>query len=300
MAFEKEIKEGKKIADGWLKRSKDDQDYFIGLKKNGVAWEKENIKRIEAMITRGEMDDATNAIEECRKWLKDYKDDAETRQKKHFAFVRGNPRDGNAGVCAEMKLTAKDPAYKAVKDSLAKMLMTHTAQFQATEAAWTDDLKPRFELIENKLDSLEKLATNAEGKMTVYRKQFEKDVKSHKEQMTKGLVALKYETYVPVIQKITTETDTWLSGNEKFRKDQYILFGNRIAIVEKLLEMSDKNYRRVLKNVPDDVKDKTFIFGGLLKSFEKDHEAINKELNQALGIFKMAKAAFEKNYPDLV
>jgi hypothetical protein len=300
MAFEKEIKEAKKIADAWLKRSKDDETYFIALKKNGVAWEKENIKRIEAMIAEGELNDAWIAIQDCRKWLKGYESDAETRQKKHFAFVRGNPRDGNKGVCAEMKLDSKDPAYKAVTDSLSKMLMTHTPQFQATESAWKDDLLPRIELLKSKLDSLDKLAKNEEGKNTVYRKQFEKDIAAYKDQMGSGLKALKTETITAVIEKMSKTPDTWLGGDEKFRKDQYILFNNRIAAIEKLLELSDKNYKRVLKNLPDDVKSKTFFIGSLLKSFEQDRVTIDKQLNAALGIFKMAKATFEKNFPTLV
>lgn len=300
MAFEKEIKEGKKIADAWLKRSKDDEAYFIGLKKNGVAWEKENIKRIELMVADGDLNDAWIAIQECRKWLKGYENDAVTRQKKHFDFVRGNPRDGNKGVCNEMKLDSKDPAYKAVTDSLSKMLMTHTPQFQATESAWKDDLLPRIELLKSKLDSLEKLAKNEEGKMTVYRKQFEKDVEAYKVQMNAGLGALKTESYMPVIERMSKTPDTWLGGDEKIRKDQYMLFNNRIAAVEKLLELSDKNYKRVLKNLPEDVKAKTFIFGSLLKSFEQDHAKIDKELKAALAVFKYCKVTFEKNFPNLV
>lgn len=300
MPFEKEIKEAKKIADAWLKRSKDDAAYFIGLKKNGVAWEKENIRRIELMVNNGEVREALSAIQDGRKWLKSYKNDAQARQKKHFEFVRGNPRDGSKGVCKEMKLDSKDAAFKAVTDSLSKMLMTHTPQFQATESAWSDDLLPRIEMLESKLDSLEKLAKNEQSKMTVYRNQFEKDAKAYKDQMTSGLEALKTSTYPPIINKMNKNPDTWLGGDEKIRKDQYILFNNRIAAVEKMLELSDKNYKRVLKNVPDDVKSKTFLFGSLLKSFEQDRAKIDRELKEALAIFKMCKATFEKNFPGLV
>jgi hypothetical protein len=299
MAFEKEIKQAQKVADVWLKKSKDAEEFFIALKKSGIKWEKDNIKTIENSIERKETNEALEMIKDSRKWIDDYEQQAEKVFDQHAKFVRGAPRAGSKGICEEIGLKPKDDAYKPVNDAMAKALLVHTKQFKATEAAWTADLKPRIDLLRSKLDTLEKLAKGEEGKIDAYVKQFTKDTTAYKDQMEKAVTSLKPTMGELAIKNITQNPATWCSGVAKVQIDQYTIFKDRVALVDKLLQLSEKNYNRVLKSVPEDVKSK-LMFQRLLKTFQTAHLKVISELKSAQGIFKTAVAVFEKNYPDLV
>ena len=299
MAFEKEIKAGKKIADDWLARSQGDEAYFIVSKKENVKWEKVYGAHIDKEINTGSADVAMGMINSSRAILADIETACAARHKDHGDFVRGNPRMGTAGVCSELKLKEKDAAYKPVCDALAKMLIAHTKQFKQTEHAWTLDLLPRINMLRSKLDTFEKLAKGTEGKMNAYAKQFGKDAAAYKAQADDTLSKIKPSMADLAISQIFADPTKWLGGSDKVRIDQYNIFQDRIGLVDKLLALADKNYNRVLKAVPDDVKNK-MMFARSLKTFEIVHTQAKKELLAAQLSFKTAVSVIEKNYPALV
>lgn len=296
--FDKEIKEAQKIADSWEKRSQDDETFFIAMKKNGVKWEKDEVGQIEALV-KAKDPTAQNRIDGCRKWLADYQKTCADRYDKHAEFVRGAPRDGVAGICAKLKLAKGSEEYKAVSEALTKVLMTHTKQFKATEAAWQRDLKPRIELLFSKLDTLEKLASGAEKEVTAYGKQFAADVTKYKSMMETAIGSLKVDPAIQAIGNMAKDKNGWLSGSEKARADAYSVYLERVSNIPKLKALSEKNYNRILKSVPQEVRDK-IMFARPLKALEIAKQGYDKELDKALLVFKNAKATFEKNYPELV
>ena len=299
MAFEKEIKAAKKVADEWMARSQADEAYFILSKKENVAWEKNYIKLMEVEIEKGRPDVVAGMITSSRNILDDIEAANLTKWKAHSDFVRGAPRKGTAGLCAEIGLKEKDEAYKPVCDAMAKMLIAHTKQFKQTEQAWTLDLLPRMNMLRTKLDTLEKLSKGTEGKMDAYIKQFAKDSAAYKAQAEDTLRKIKPSMADLAISQIFSDPSKWLGGSEKVRLDQYNIFQDRVGLVDKLLALTDKNYNRVLKSVPNDVKSKV-MFARLLKSFEAAHAEAKKALLDAQRSFQTAVSVIEKNYPTLI
>lgn len=298
--FDKQIKDGLKIAEGWMKRSADDHEFFIGMKKNGIAWEKDAIKRIEGLIKDGEADKALGEIEESETWLKDYESQLKDRYKKHYDFIRGDPRDGAKGICNLLKIKEKDEAYKPVMEGTTKVLMQTTKQFQETEAAWKDDVEVRLKLLFSKLDTLKKLASGEEKEMTAYGKQIVKDLELFRKQVADILVNLKADQCEKDIQQMSTgNRQDFVGGNEKFMRDKYRMYGIRIEAIPKLIDVLEKNYNRILKSIPDEVKGK-IMFARSLKTLELTKKKADTDLKAALGAFKMCKATFEKNFAELV
>ena len=300
MAFEKEIKAAKKIADGWLETSQGYESAFISMKKENVLWEKRAIREIQGYIDNKELSRAIDAVEGSRTILDQITKKCELDAAEHSKFIMGNPRRGADGVCAEMKLGAKDPAYADVMESLTKVLVAHSKQFKATENAWKQDLQVRLDLLKSNLGTLEKIAKGEEGKMIAYSKQLEKDTAAYKVQMEKTVTALKVDTAERVIEEITKDKDNWCGGHPKKQQDQLATLRHRESVVDQLIGLSDKNYNRILKGLPADVRNKTFALGKQLKDLDAAHDKANKGLNGAKGTFKMAIAVFEKNYPALV
>ena len=300
MAFETEIKLAQKVADEWLERSKRDEAYFIGMKKNGVKWEKDNVVLIEKHVNDGEVQEALEAIKTSRTWLADYTHDCEEVFKKHGDFIRGAPRAGSAGICEKIGLKDKKAAvYEAVNKAMTKALLVHTSQFKATEAAWTNDLKPRINLLTSKLDTLEKLAKGESGNMDAYGKQFAKDSVAYLDQMKTALISLKPTMAEKAIKDITSDPGKWCAGDVKSQTDQYKIFNERVSLIENLLLLSEKNYGRVLKSIPDEVKSK-LMFARSLNTFKIKHMEILKDLKVAQGTFKTAVAVVAKNYPKII
>ncbi|GMG83979.1 hypothetical protein LNKW23_31930 [Paralimibaculum aggregatum] len=296
--YDKQIKEANKIADGWLKTSQEAEEFFIRIKKEQVKWEKDEIKRIEGLVNAKDPA-AQGRIEQTRIWLADYRKECEKTYKEHGSFVRGEPRRGSAGICEKLKLKPQDDAYKAVMDAMKKVLISHTKQFMTTENAWSKDLEPRLDLLESKLDTLEKLARGAEGQMDAYGKQLARDLKKYKSDMESAVSALKADQIEKNIKDMTSDREGFLGGLEKARRDAYQLWTDRIAIADRLKELAVKNYKRILKSIPQDVRDKP-MFARALKMLELALKEAAKALNEVQGRFKTAKATFEKIYPELV
>ncbi len=299
LAFEKEIKAGKKIADDWLARSEGDEAYFTLSKKENVKWEKDYGAHIDKEINEGSADVAMGMINSSRAILDDIEKACDARYKAHSDFVRGNPRRGTDGVCMELKLKEKDAAYKPVCAALDKMLIAHTKQFKQTEQAWTLDLLPRITMLRSKLDTFEKLAKGTDSKISAYAKQFGKDAAAYKAQADTTISKVKPSMADLAISQIFADPSKWLGGVDKVRLDQLKIFRDRVDMIDKLLALADKNYNRVLKAVPDDIKNK-MMFARSLKTFEIVHSEAKKDLLAAKLSFKTAVSVIEKNYPALV
>ena len=298
MACEKEIKAANKIADGWLATSKSAENYFINYKKEHIKWEKDETKSIHKLIENKDLSAAIDRIDSARKSLAQIKANCEKKYKEHADFILKGPRAGSAGICDSLKIGKKDNCRQAVMDSMKKTLLKHTKQFKSTEMAWTKDVAPRIDLLESKLDTMEKIAAGDEKKMTAYGKQIVRDTKAYVGQMTKAVDALKPSMAELAIKSVTADPANYLKGIEKMQKDQYKVFSDRVDLIEKIRAISTKNHSRVLKSIPDDVKQK-FMFQRALKTLDLAKDKIEKDLNEAKQVFKTAMAVFEKNFSHL-
>jgi hypothetical protein len=299
MAFEKEIKAAKKIADDWLDKSKGYEMAFIAMKKANVAWEKHAIKDIQGYIDANDLKRAVDAVDGARANLDQITKQCEKDAEEHNKFIMGSPRRGAVGVCEEMNLGSKQPAYTAVMESLTKVLVAHSKQFKATESAWKQDLLVRLNLLQSNLDTLEKLAKGEGNKMIAYAKQLEKDTAAYKIQMEKAVNALKADAAERVIQDINSDKANWMGGHPKKQQDQLAVLQHRESLIDQLIALSDKNYNRVLKGLPENVRKQTFALGKQLKDLNAAHDKATKDLNSAKLTFKMAIAVVQKSYPGL-
>ncbi len=296
--FDKQIKDANKIADGWLTTSQEFEAFFNGMKKEQVKWEKDEIKVIESLVNAKDPK-ALGRIDQSRKWLADYRNQCEKKYKEHGDFVRGDPRGGSGKICELLKIKPKDAAFKPVMDAMKKVLISHTKCFMTTENAWTKDLEPRFSILDSKLDTLEKLANGGESEMQAYGKQLARDLKKFKADMESAITALKADQIEKNINDMTSNRDAFLGGSEKARSDAYALWASRVSVIEKLKALAVKNYKRIVKSIPQDVRGAPMFNRGMamLDSALKD---VSRDLNDAAGRFKTARATFEKTYPELV
>ena len=96
---------------------RDDEAFFVRLKKEQVKWEEDAVKLIEAKIKGKQFEEALNEIEDSRKWLSGCLKQAETRFKNHNDFVRGDPRGDSVRVCELLKIKKGSDAFKASHES---------------------------------------------------------------------------------------------------------------------------------------------------------------------------------------
>ena len=178
-------------------------------------------------------------------------------------------------------------------------LIKQTKQFKDTENLWTNDLKVKIDILFSKLDTLEKVAAGVENEITAYAKQFAKDKETFFAQMDTALVALKSSMAEQAIDSLTTgDPHKWLGGIQKARDDQYNVLKARAESVPKLIALATKNYGRIVKAVPQAVRDKSTFADGL-KDLETRFKAFMIKLKAAEGAFKTAVATIEKNFPDI-
>ncbi|MBC7738550.1 MAG: hypothetical protein H7245_15345 [Candidatus Saccharibacteria bacterium] len=298
MAFEKEIKEAQKICDAWMKRSVTDMNYLMQLKKTGINWEKNYIAAIDQMLKANDFTGALATIEEGRQHLDIWFFEAENVYKKHDAFIMGDPRAGTKGICNAIGLkNDKDPAYVAVAKAMDKELISQTKQFKETGNLFNNDLKPKVAVLMSKLDTLEKLAKGSTGKLAAYWEQFSKDRKAYLNSMGNASATLKVNMAEQVIKVITADPQQWMAKVPKARTDNYRVIIARLESVPKIIALSEKNYGRVIKSIPAEMRAQ-FIFVGTLKSFETEQKAIVNGFTDAEDKFKTAIALIKKNFPE--
>ena len=129
--------------------------------------------------------------------------------------------------------------------------------------------------------------------------QLARDLKKYKADMASAVTGLKADQIEKNIKDMTSDREGFLGGVEKARRDAYQLWTDRIAIVERLKALAVKNYKRILKSIPEEVRDKPMFARGL-KMLEAALKEAATALNEVQGRFKTAKATFEKIYPELV
>ena len=298
MAFEKEIAEATKICDKWIARSVKDMTTLMGIKKNGLAWEKDNIARIERLVAANEGKEALIAIKDGREWIAKYSDEAADIYKKHNEFVMGEPRAGTKGICAAIGLKdSKAAAYIAVTKAMEKELIKQTKQFKETESLYKDDIAKKVAVMLSKLDTLEKMGAGAQGKLTAYSQQFAKDSKAHLENMSKTMSILKPSMAEKMIQEIAKDKNKWVGGLAKNRQDQYQVVKARVENMPQVMALAEKNYNRVLKSLPAELH-KQFLFAAPIKAFEKKQEEVRKEFKAIEAKFKMAMLTIANNFPE--
>lgn len=264
MAYEREIREAKKIGAGWMARSKEVEDTFMDVKKQDVAPIKRMLSDLqdELMNTRPRQMAAKKRVHErnlmqAGKQLVALLKSGEAMYKKHERWALAGPRENMRPIAKELNLgDPRSEPYQAVAKGIKSQLTNVSKQISSTQRAWKKDLKPALENQIDKAKALVKILGNTMSKYAALNQQYESE--------KARFVTLVEKTGIAAMGKMPSDTKHIMAAKAAVQKGEiaeepmvkyqqlHQLFGKKRDDMEVHARSIEKNWRRFLKSFPRD------------------------------------------------
>lgn len=294
MPFEREIKEAKKIGDGWIAKGESYKNSFALIKKEHLALEKGGLKDIQRDVADGAADVKKHLeqLETVKERFQMFIDEGQRLYKEFDAWALGEPRSSMTAINKKLQLgDEKDEKYKAVAAGIKTQLTDVATVIAEVQRAWRSDLEVALKNNMDKLTTLEQIINKETGKNKGFLDQLEKAIDRYAAECKTAYVALKMD----VIERDLED----LKAGKMAQKDPTIIVQKqhvveqRIAIIPKIVAQIEKNYRRVGKTVPDDFLD-SFVAKGAKAHLAKVKAEIDKQMADAADLCARTVEAFKK------
>lgn len=267
MAYEREIRDAKRIGQSWIARSKEVEDTFLAVKKQDLAPLKRilgdiqddlNATRPRAMAERKRQYE--RALMNAGRQLVALQKSGEALYKKHERWSLETPRKNMAPIAKELNLgKPRDEAYEAVAKGIKAQLSDVAKQIAATQRAWKADLNPAFKNQIDRATALVKILNNHVSKYTAFNQQYEKEAARLIKLVDKtGIAAMsKMPSDTKHIQAAKAAISSGEIASEPVLKYQQLhqVFAKKRDLVPTHVSTIEKNFQRFLKSFPADYID---------------------------------------------
>jgi hypothetical protein len=253
--YEKEIKEAKKIGDGWLKTTQSARANLVSLKKDNLALEKGALRRVQAAIQNGAHNDPAerkkleNELDVIEDRLKDYLRMGKKIFDDHDKWALGDPRSNMGFIGPKLKLgPATGPAYKAVSTACKRMLTDVATGIAATQAAWKDDLQFSLKTHMDAVTAARKILDKDSGVRQAFLQQISGEVDRFIKYCDSAFTNLKVTADARDLSDIKGGV---MAQKDKMVQDQKLQqYEKKLTLIPEIQAQLNKNYQRVIKSVP--------------------------------------------------
>jgi hypothetical protein len=320
--YDAEVEEARKLIDKWINSSKGYHDKFISLKKDSLVCEKPNIQEARVMLDskRHRTDPRAaefieDAIASGNENLDKFHELGQRLFKEHYDWSMSGPRDGFVTIARQLKFGSPgEERFDGIQKELGPTLEIVSKALRETERVWNTDVKFAIENQRSKLKAIAKEFAQdspssagigghrpgAQGDQDLARKQalgkqMEEAIESFKEVTDKGVTAILFVKDKLDLEKVNTKNGEFFEKMVPFkRKEKYIQYKNKLALIPKTRETIIKNFGRVQKAFPPD-----YLAGvgktGFDKIVEIKEEASHK-LTSYENYYKMLMIKFERRH----
>ena len=255
--FDKEIEKAKQIGADWKKGCERYKALFLSLKKEKLAPLKEKLRMVQAGVAKGEHKSSSQVeseyqgtLAEVIKGIGQIKVAGEQDAKAMATWAYDGPRKSMSYIDKELKLGGVGTeGYTAVATAI-KALLTEVSTLQAaTENTWKTDVLFQIGMLTTAAEATKTLLAKTRFDVGTVKKQFETEAQAYINFCDQAIAELKLDAASVDFQTAKKEKP----NPEKQQKYDisYQVYQKRVATIEGLTQLAQKNYNRVIKSVPD-------------------------------------------------
>ena len=291
MAYEREIREAKKIGAGWIAKSQEFERAFMDAKKQDLAPIKAMLTDLQRELAntrpramRTKKAQYERALNEARRNIAALHKVGENLYKKHERWALAEPRENMRPIAKTLNLgDARSEPYQAVAKGIKAQLTNVAKQIASTQRAWDKDFKITLKNQADKAEALAKILNSQMSKYAAFNQQYEKEAKR--------LLSLVEKTKIAAMGKMPSDTKHIMAAKAAVQKGEiadepimkyqqlHQLFAKKRDAVPTHVALIEKNYRRFLKSFPADyIEDveETKPHRDLVKTVDEVCRRINK------------------------
>lgn len=294
MAYEKEIKQAKKIGDDWIEEGESYKGQFNLIKKEHLALEKGSLKAIQKAVTRNAPDlkQHLSEVETIKERFKMFYAEGTRLIKKFDTWALAEPRQSMAVISQKLNLgDEKSEKYQAVRAGIKTQLTDVATVLAEVQRAWRSDLEMALKNHMDEVETLEEIINDDTEKNEGFLNQLDKAIDRYASECKDAYISLKLDV-------ITRDVEDLMKG-EMAKKDKtiieqkYQVARQRLQVIPQLVAQIRKNYGRVVKSVPDGFVDSPLANGAKAK-LEKVKDESEKEMTYATKVCESAVKQFQK------
>lgn len=298
--FDKQVKEATRIADGWKRESEDFAARFQSIKKDSLALEKTILKQVQAGVQANKHTDPQmlqHYKSECATILdrlSEFKKAGERIYKEHDTWALKEPRASMRTFSAKLKLGKPgDEAYDAVSEGTKRTLTDVAATLKTTQGVWNRDVSFAIDTQISKVEAVQKILAGDQNKHSAFITQIRKEAKAYEAMCKKSVVAATSKLSSDAKDLPAAQTGALKGEDPKKLQQKHQLYGQRRDQMKPIMDILEKNHKRVLKSVP-----KSFIDGFMTSKEKADMEKAKTDallkIKQAEKLYERLVSEFEK------